>query len=110
MTEKILVSGCSFTMGHGLIDEKNNSRLWVNQLFEQKNTKNIALAGRNNHSIFINTLGELLSNEYDLVIVAWSTIPRFNFNVNLETYETLTKLTDEFNININNNFVIEKNG
>lgn len=95
-------------MGHGLIDEKNNPNLWVNQLFEQKNTKNIALAGRNNHSIFINTLSELFFNDYDLVIVAWSIIPRFNFNINLETYETLTKLTDEFDININNNVTIEK--
>ena len=108
MTKKVLVSGCSFTVGCGLDGEKNNPNLWVNQLFDSSIVKNIALAGRNNHSIFVNTIGELMNYDYDLVIVAWSVIPRFNFNVGLETYETLTRLTGDYDININNYITFKK--
>lgn len=108
MTKKVLVSGCSFTMGHGLDREKNNPNLWVNQLFDSTIVKNIALAGRNNHSIFINTVGEMMNCDYDLVIVAWSVIPRFNFNAGLETYETLTRLEGDYDVNVNDNITFRR--
>lgn len=97
----VLVSGCSFTMGHGLNREIENPNLWVNLVFDQCVTKNIALAGRNNHSIFVNTVSELMNFQYDLVIVAWSIIPRINVNIGLELYETLSRLVSDYDINTN---------
>ena len=108
MTKKVLVSGCSFTVGCGLDGEKNNPNLWVNQLFDSSIVKNIALGGRNNHSIFVNTISELMNYDYDLVIVAWSVIPRFNINVGLETYETFCGPACHYDINVNDNTTFRK--
>ena len=99
--KKILVSGCSMANGHGLENEKHNVNLWVNRLFDTRCINNIALSGRNNHNIFINTISELVTDDYDLAIVAWSTIPRINVNIGLETYETITRLTDCHDVNTN---------
>ena len=91
---ELLVSGCSFTKGHGLESEQNNPRLWVNQLSKKLNSKvnNIAHHGYSNQSIFLETLHNISVNDYDLVIVAWSVIPRWNFNLGFELHSTHTHL------------------
>jgi hypothetical protein len=106
-----LAVGCSMTKGHGLPDTINNPRLWVNQLLRSVDCTvitNLSQTGKNNHWIFLETIGALIRQEYDIVIVGWSTIPRFNFNVGLELYSTETMLTNSaMSIHLNNNTVYD---
>lgn len=93
---KLLASGCSFTQGHGLTLEENDPNLWVNQLAHRLNSSvnNIAKHGYNNQTIFLETLIELSKNDYDLVLVAWSVIPRWNINLGFEWYSTFSHLNN----------------
>jgi len=92
---KILASGCSFTKGHGLDLEHNDPKLWVNQIANKLNSKvhNIAEHGYNNQTIFLETLNQLTHNDYDLAIVAWSVLPRWNFHLGFELYTTHSHLS-----------------
>ena len=106
---KVLVVGCSMTKGHGLKYESSDPELWVNKLFpcDKYEVINKSKSGINNHWIFLETIFHLLTETYDIVLVGWSAIPRFNFKVGLELYSTHTMLasTDD-NINLNNNTTI----
>lgn len=101
----ILVVGCSFTYGAGLRLESQDPFLWINQLFLNANIKNVAKIGVNNNWIFLETISQLLKQSYDIVLVAWSAIPRYNFNVGLELYSVETMLTNR-DINLNSKTVI----
>lgn len=102
-----LVVGCSFTAGTGLDNEKKDPQLWVNRLCNYigvNSITNLARAGANNQWIFLETIGALVKNNYDLVIVAWTTFPRFYFNIGLELYsvDTDIKNTTVVNTNVKN--------
>ena len=110
---KILVVGCSMTNGHGLVAtatdpyklDITDSKLWVNRTCKQvcndAQIINLARSGRNNHWIFTETACALARDSYDVVIVAWSELARYNFNVGLELYPTHTTLGLAQDININ---------
>ena len=70
--KKILAVGCSMTRGHGLSGgESQDPKLWTNQIFEQiGKVHNLAMTGRNNHWIFLETVSALLRNKnyYDIVL------------------------------------------
>jgi hypothetical protein len=102
---KVLVVGCSFTQGTGLNLEHCDPELWVNRLFYNTSITNVASAGANNHWIFLETISQLLTQSYDIVLVAWSAIPRYNFRVGLELYSVETMLTDR-DINLNSKVTI----
>ena len=98
----MLVCGCSFTTGAGLVNEKKDPKLWVNQLADKLgyNLTNIAEVGRNNDWIFLETLLKLAKNQncYDLVVVAWSTLPRINVDLGLELWSTATKFDGGYEV------------
>jgi hypothetical protein len=101
---KILAVGCSMTRGHGLDGDLHDPKLWVNQLFGPiGKVTNLSVTGMNNYWIFLETMSELIrsNNDYDIVIVGWSAIPRYYFHVGLELYSVHTKL-DHNDINVNN--------
>tara|TARA_R110001592_G_C12909267_1_gene727450 strand:+ start:18 stop:794 length:777 start_codon:yes stop_codon:yes gene_type:complete len=102
-TKSMLTCGCSFTAGTGLEFLKDDPKLWINQLAFSLDYKltNIAQPGTNNDWIFVETMLELSKHQYDVVVVAWSVIPRINVNLGLELYSTSSKLKDEFTINTN---------
>jgi len=103
--KKILAVGCSITRGHGLDKEMHDPKLWVNQIFDQfGEVTNLSMTGMNNYWIFLETMSELLrtNNDYDIVVVGWTAIPRYYFHVGLELYPVQTKL-DHIDINVNNN-------
>jgi hypothetical protein len=104
---KVLAVGCSMTRGHGLTQESGDPELWVNRLFpeEEYNVINLAKTGHNNSWIFLETMSGLLIDRYDIVLVGWSAIPRFNFHVGLELYSVYTRLT-EMDVSINNKVVV----
>jgi len=100
MQPRILISGCSFAAGYKFPEEKNNPNIWPNQLSKKLNLAldNLSKTGANNQAIFLNTVESITQKNYDVVIVAWTAIPRYNYHVGLELYETETMLN---NIDIN---------
>lgn len=103
--KKVLVVGCSFTCGTGLKLERCDPALWVNQLFFDADITNVAKAGANNQWIFLETISQLLTQSYDIVLVAWSAIPRYNFHVGLELHPVETMLAD-CDVNLNSKVTI----
>jgi len=95
------------TRGHGLVHESTDPDLWVNKLFSSDRyvVSNKSMTGANNHWIFLETMSSLLTEAYDIVLVGWSAIPRFNFHVGLELYSVRTMFND-LDINLNNNITI----
>lgn len=102
MNPKILVVGCSISRGHGLPDTVRNPELWVNKLFPNQDIKNVSQTGANNYWIFLETISELIQQHYDIVLVGWSAIPRYNFHVGLELYTVRTMLSNSVDIGLNN--------
>jgi len=99
--DKILIVGCSYTSGYEMLGEHNNPNIWANQLSNRLRAttiKNLAKTGANNHWIFLETMSELIKNQYDLVLVQWSAIPRYRFNVGLELYSVSSLLNDDINL------------
>ena len=109
--KKLLVVGCSFTKGTGLEGENKNKQLWINQLHKQcwpeYTLTNLSECGRNNEWIFHETMSKLSKEYYDLVLVAWTAIPRINLNIGFELYSTMTMFNDKsIDVNINNGVTI----
>jgi hypothetical protein len=106
--KKVLITGCSFTRGHGLEHGIKDRKLWVNRLFPEEiyTVTNVAKTGANNDWIFLETVSQMLTGDYDIVVVAWTAIPRFNFHVGLELYSVETLLQTGPDINLVNGCVI----
>ena len=99
--KKILIVGCSLSSGAGLPGEKNNSRIWANQLTAKLGActiNNVSKTGANNHWIFLETISALIKDRYDLVLVEWSAIPRYRFKVGLELYSVDSLLNKDINL------------
>lgn len=89
--KKLLVNGCSYTAGQGLDFEKQDSNHYANVLInsvwqpDSVELSNIAVPGQSNEFIFQSTCQAILNNEYDIVFVAWTSYPRYNFFVDFGT-------------------------
>jgi hypothetical protein len=105
-TFEVLVSGASFVKGYGLEYTSDDPKLWVNQLvqstFKSAKVNNVAMVGRSNEWIFLEAMSNLIKKNYDLLIVGWAPIPRFNFHVGLELYDVMTKLDASRDYHLNN--------
>lgn len=90
--KNVLFSGCSFTLGVGLPNGKNDENNFVNifakEVFEKYQLNNISVGGNSNLRIFLETCFELSSNHYDYAFVCWTSYPRHVFWLGLEEYET----------------------
>jgi hypothetical protein len=118
-------TGCSFTAGNGWIDAapetsvtipvKDCPFLWVNlcknniQKFDALELINHGQGGASNTEIFQNTI-EMMSTfgaDIDTLFCQWTSMPRYNFTVGFELWNTAESLTgpEEFknshNINLN---------
>jgi hypothetical protein len=99
--DKILIGGCSYTSGYMMPEEHSNPNIWANQLAKKLNATtvtNVSKTGANNHWIFLEIISELIKNEYDLVLVEWSVIPRYKFKVGLELYTVDSMLNQDVNV------------
>lgn len=102
-----MVVGCSFAYGAGLRLENQDPSLWVNQLFSNADLTNVAKTGANNSWIFLETVSQLRKQRYDLVLVAWTAIPRYNFHVGLELYPVHTMLNKaSVDVNLNSHVTV----
>lgn len=99
-----LVSGCSYTSGYKLkllddeqlidVDPTDKSIYAIKLLnnLGYEDIKNVAVTGANNESIFYNTIQQMLSRNFDLILVQWTYLERLNIQVGLEPYYTMSTL------------------
>ena len=70
--------GCSFTVGEGLVSEKDDVNNYTNILANHysASVKNLAVKGNSNYNIFITALNEIIFNSPDKIFVQWSALNR----------------------------------
>lgn len=83
---KILASGCSFTAGG-----PNAGENWACYIKKRAYVKNIGVASAGNTYINQSTILELINQPdfYDIVLVMWSGLQRYDLLFSRETYKTL---------------------
>jgi hypothetical protein len=91
--KKILFSGCSYVAGIGFKLEKEEPGLWVNLLYRNTCLKNYNLincsrGGRSNQGIFQDTVWHLTREHHEYAFVSWTSMPRYELELGLETYST----------------------
>tara|TARA_Y100000992_G_scaffold214083_1_gene147591 strand:+ start:362 stop:1162 length:801 start_codon:yes stop_codon:yes gene_type:complete len=93
----VLVSGCSLSTGVGLTeavdgdypDCKHSPDLWVNQMFND--VDNIAIGGNTNLRIFQMAASAMLNKHYDLALVQWTSLMRYEWSPGIETWDTTVR-------------------
>lgn len=109
---KVIFSGCSFTAGDGWVDttrksDKNSPYLWVNlchsRIQKLKNLEivNVGQSGASNAEIFQNTIRAIAEHnkDVDTIFCQWTSMPRYNYKIGLEMWNTDEDL---FNYNTHN--------
>ena len=88
----ILIVGCSYSADCGFVDPAG--KVWYHHIPKSHSITNLSLRGQSNYKIFVKSCQELLDkNNYDLVIVQWTTLHRLNFNDGLSVYDNPVNLT-----------------
>lgn len=91
---KVLFTGCSYVSGAGFALEKTEPGLWVNLLHQNHHMLksldmvNTAQGGRSNAGIFQDAAWHLAQERYKYAFVAWTSMPRYEMELGLETYDT----------------------
>lgn len=106
VTNKILFSGCSLTAGTGwadmnpvesmCIDVKDSPHLWVNlchnriKRFNNLELINVGKSSASNTEIFQNTVASMSQhgNQIDTLFCQWTGMPRYNWTVGFELWDT----------------------
>lgn len=105
-----MFAGCSFTAGHGWLPGaqvacKDSSYLWVNlchqniNKFQNLDLINVGQGGASNTQIFENTIEAIArhQNNIDTIIVQWTAMPRYCWNVGFELWDTSEALAHDKN-------------
>ena len=84
---KILVSGCSMSVGYGFANSLTDPRIWTNLLGKKFNAEvtNVALPGYDNAGIFLNTVSELNVDKYDLILIQVTSLNRLIVSPNIHS-------------------------
>lgn len=92
--DKVLFTGCSYVSGAGFALEKDEPGLWVNLLHQNHDyLKHLALVnsaqgGRSNAGIFLDSAWHLARDQYRYAFVSWTSMPRYELELGVETYNT----------------------
>jgi hypothetical protein len=89
---KILVAGCSFSVGSGFADSLQDPRIWANLLGKKLNANvtNVAVPGYDNTGIFLNAVSEFTSTQYDLILIQVTSLNRIVVSPNIHGTVGLT--------------------
>ena len=84
---KILVSGCSISAGDGFSERIHDPAIYPNKLAEAygANLVNVSVPGYDNQGIFLNTLEEMLTDNYDLILIQFTSLNRLVVSPNVNT-------------------------
>jgi hypothetical protein len=122
--KSVVFVGCSYTAGNGWVDAdpntsmkaeaKDHPNLWVNlchtNIKQLKDLKliNLGKGGASNTEIFENTVRAMseYGNDIDTIFCQWTAMPRYNFNVGFELWNTSESLHNlearTHDVNLNN--------
>lgn len=122
--KSVVFVGCSYTAGNGWVDTdpdtstkaeaKDHPNLWVNlchtNIKQLKDLKliNLGKGGASNTEIFENTVRAMseYGNDIDTIFCQWTAMPRYNFNVGFELWNTSESLHNlearKHDVNLNN--------
>lgn len=109
MNNKLMCVGCSFTAGCGwadlspeesrIIECKESPFLWVNichkeiSRIKKLELVNLGVGGASNTEIFQNAVRSISTiNDIDIMFCQWTSVPRYNFNVGFELWDTSESL------------------
>jgi hypothetical protein len=87
-------SGCSYTVGVGLLNQSLDSDLWVNILHSTvdrlKTTQlmNVGKSGGTNRDIFLNAVDAVSTVDCEYLFVSWTELFRMHLDPGTETYST----------------------
>jgi hypothetical protein len=93
---KILVSGCSMSVGYGFANLLNDPTIWPNLLGKKLNADitNVSIPGYDNAGIFLNAISELTTNKYDLILIQITSLNRIVVSPNIHSRIGLTTPLD----------------
>ncbi len=99
MQKIIAFTGCSYTAGHGWQEDRSlacpdHPSLWCNIVADTLGyqTINYGQGGGSNRDIFRNTVDVLTNYQVDTVIVQWTSMPRYSFELGIEQWPTVETL------------------
>jgi len=90
---KILICGCSFSSGWGFNDGINDANIWPNIVAQNLNAEvtNLSVTGCDNTEIFLNTLTTIQNQNFDKIIVQWTSLDRIVMAPRVEQYTMITE-------------------
>jgi len=82
---KLLVSGCSFSSGYGFPLELQDPNIWPNRVAKalDADLNNLSVPGYDNTGIFLNVLNDLTVNDYDLILIQFTSLNRIVVSPNM---------------------------
>jgi len=94
---KILVSGCSFSVGYGFAESVRDPRCWANLLGQKLNAEvtNVAVPGHDNAGIFLNAISEFTDKKYDLILIQITALNRITFSPSIHAKIGLMQFLNE---------------
>jgi hypothetical protein len=93
---KILVSGCSFSVGFGIASSRLDPNIWPNLLGKKLNAEvtNVGIPGYDNSGIFLNAMSELTATQYDLILIQITSLNRIVVSPNIHSKINLMTKVD----------------
>lgn len=91
--KNVLFCGCSYPAGAGFPFGHNDPSLWVNLLhkhgkFSNCQLTNASKSARSNSGIFQDAVYNLGTIHYDYAVICWTSVPRYELELGVETYST----------------------
>ena len=107
----VVFVGCSYTSGSGWSKTNQTNEctqspnLWVNQchrrLWPELDLVNAGQSGSSNHDIFTNAVDQLVADDVRILICQWTGMPRYNWHLGFELWDTSDSLVTSANHDIN---------
>jgi hypothetical protein len=90
---KILVCGCSFSSGWGFDDGISDANIWPNIVAKNLDAEvtNLSITGCDNIEIFLNALTAIQNQNFDKIIVQWTSLERIIISPKAEHYTMITE-------------------
>lgn len=111
---KLIVTGGSITSGCGWLPHQLNN-MWANRLhiirFAHCELLNLSRAGGSNEMVFTETMDAMIKyhDDIELILCSWLSMPRYQYSLGHELYDTMDWAQDRQNDLGVNGIVIEKN-
>lgn len=90
--DSVVFAGCSFASGEGFYEHRREPNLWVNllhqRLFPTAELINVSISGRSNSGIFQDAVRALTTYRPAIMIVEWTSMPRYELHLGLEPFNT----------------------